>query len=138
MGILTSYQYLHQLYSHGKQTCSPESNCPPTSRRAIANLRSWTRCLVAGDGFCSLLVRFGGGAVTIGMTVSISIRRSDGDRLPTVREISRYRLGDVADRSDLHDCRLGLLQHPFLLDRATLGLLSVSLLAAGQLRYDRR
>src|SRR5260370_2598030 len=25
MGILTSYQYLHQLYSHGKQTCSPKA-----------------------------------------------------------------------------------------------------------------
>src|SRR5260370_34619384 len=137
MGILTSYQYLHQLYSHGKQTCSPESNCPPTSRRAIANLRSWTGCSVAGDGFCSLLVRLGGGAVTIGMTVSIAIRRSDGDRLPRVREISRHRLGDVADRSDLHDCRLGLLQHQFLVDRANLGLLFVSLLAASALLFGR-
>src|SRR5260370_12938798 len=98
MGILTSYQYLHQLYSHGKQTCSPESNCPPTSRRAVANLQSWTRCLVAGDGFCSLLVHLGGGAVAIGVTVSIAIGWSDGDRLARVCEIGRHTPCPVSDR----------------------------------------
>src|SRR6266436_4324361 len=93
--------------------------------------------LVAGDGFCSLLVRFGGGAVAIGMTVSIAIGWSDDDRLARIGEISRHRLGDVADGANLRHRRLRLLQHQFFVDRANLGLLFVSLLAASTLLFGR-
>src|SRR5260370_18620985 len=104
---------------------------------ASSNLRSWTGCLVAGDGFCGLLVRLGGGAVAIGMTVSIAIRWSDTDRLARIGKISRHRLGDVADRADLYDGRLRLLQHQLFVNRANLGLLFVSLLAASALLFGR-
>src|SRR5260370_17670197 len=90
---------------------------------ASSNLRSWTGCLVAGDGFCGLLVRLGGGAVAIGMTVSIAIRWSDTDRLARIGKISRHRLGDFADRAHLYDGRLTLLQHPLFVNHPTLHLL---------------
>src|SRR6267154_372584 len=95
--------------------------------------------LVAGDGFCSLLVRLGGGAVAIGMTVSIAvaIHWSDANRLARVREISRHRLGDVTDGANLHNRRLRLLQHQLFVNRANLGLLFVSLLAASALFFRR-
>src|SRR6266852_2449305 len=90
------------------------------------NLRNWTGCLVAGDSFRSLLVRLGCGAVTIGMpvavamTVAITIRWCNGDRLARVRKIGRHRLRDVADRANLHNGRLRLLQHQLFVNRADL------------------
>src|SRR6266850_7068864 len=91
-------------------------------------LRSWTGCLVAGDGFCSLFVGLSRNAVTVRMT--IAIRRSDSHRLARIGEIRRHGLGDVADRANLHHRRLRLLQHQFFVNRANLGLLFISLLAA--------
>src|SRR6267378_6767193 len=77
-------------------------------------LRSWTGCLVAGDGFCSLLVGLGRNAVAVRMAIAVC--RSDSHRLARVREIGRNRLGDIADRADLHNGRLGLLEHQLFID----------------------
>src|SRR6267154_2977732 len=119
--------------SHGKQTRSPKSNYPPTSRKAVANRQSWTGCSVAGDSFGSLLVGLGGDAVVVGM--AIAIRGSDGDRLARISEIGRHGLGDVADRANLHDRRLRLLKHELFVNRADLGLFFVGLLAASSLFF---
>src|ERR1700682_412599 len=113
-------------------------NSPPTWSEGCFNLRIWTGCLVAGDGFCGLLVSLDCGTLTVGMpgaigvaiAVAISARRSDGYRLARVREFRRHCLSDVADRTNLHDRRLRLLQHQLFINRANLGLLFVSLLAA--------
>src|SRR5216684_3560714 len=97
------------------------------------------RMLVAGDRFGSLFgrLRDGRSAVTVRMAVAISARRSDGYWLARVREISRHRLRDVADRADLHDRRLRLLQHQLFINRPDLGLFLVSLLTASAVFFRR-
>ena len=96
-----------------------------------------TDYLIAGDSFSSLFIVLGRSAVPVGMPVAITIRRSNGDRLASIGEIGGRRLGDVADRSNLHDGRLRLLQHQFFVNRADLGLLFVSLFAASALLFGR-
>src|SRR3979490_2861002 len=91
------------------------------------NLRIWTGCLVAGDSFRCFFVRLGRSAVTVGVAVSIAIRRASGDRLSRVREIGRNRLRDVTDATNLPQPSLRLLAHQLLVNRADLGLLFVSL-----------
>src|SRR3989454_2979298 len=71
------------------------------------------------------------------MTITVAICWSDGDRLACVREISRHSLGDVAYAANLHDRRLRLLEHQLFVNRANLGLLFVSLLAARALFFRR-
>src|ERR1700719_802169 len=93
--------------------------------------------LVASDRFSGL---FGGwsasrSAVTVGM--AIPNRRSNRNRLARVREIGRHRLRDVADRANLHDRRLRLLQHQLFVDRANLGLLFVSFLTPSAVFFRR-
>src|SRR5689334_3672988 len=105
----------------------------PCSAWSHWNLRNRFGCLVAGDGFSGLFVLLGCGAIAIGM--SIAIRRGDGDWLAGVGEVGWHSLGDVADGADLHDGRLRLLQHQFLVNRANLGLLFVGLLAASALFF---
>src|SRR5438477_12702561 len=90
-----------------------------------------TDYLIACDGFRCLFIMLGG-AVPVGMPVAITIGRSNGDGLTRVDKIGGHCLGDVADGADLHDRRLGLLQHQLFVNRADLGLLFVSLLAASE------
>src|SRR5258708_38881753 len=80
--------------------------------------------LVAGYGF-------GGGFLGLGSFVAVTTGRSDADRLVRVGEVCRNGLGDVGNRADLHDRRLGLLQNEFFVDGANTGLLLKSHLAAG-------
>src|SRR2546430_3977394 len=94
-----------------------------------------TDYLVACDGFRCLFIMLGSSAVPVGM--AIAIRQGDSDRLARVDEIGRHRLGDVADRANLHDRRLRLLQHKLFVNRANLGLLFVGLLAASALFFRR-
>src|SRR5258706_6663775 len=78
--------------------------------------------LVAGYGF-------GGGFLGLGSFVAVTTGRSDADRLVRVGEVCRNGLGDVGNRADLHDRRLGLLQNEFFVDGANTGLLLKSRLA---------
>src|SRR5271167_2300392 len=91
--------------------------------------------LVAGDGFGGF---FGGGvsAVALGVAVAITIRmaiaagRGDCYRLACIGEIRRRGFGDVRDRADLNDGRLGLFENELFVDGANLGLFLEGLLAA--------
>src|SRR6266403_304759 len=126
---------------------SSEKTMAPCKAWSHWNLRIWTGCLVAGDCFGRLFggLRAGRSTAAIGMPVAvrmafaiaISARRGDGYRLARVREISRHRLSDVADRADLHDRRLRLLQHQLFVNRANLGLFFISLLAASAVLFRR-
>src|ERR1700737_3755517 len=95
--------------------------------------------LVSGDRFGGLFggLRVDRSTVAVGMAVAISARRSNRYRLARIREIGRHRLSDVADRADLHDGRLGLLQHQLFVDRADLGLFFVSLLTPSAVFFRR-
>ncbi len=93
--------------------------------------------LVAGYGFGGFFGGAGrGGAVSVGMAVAIAIRmavargRSDCDRLAGIGEIRWGGFGDVGDRADLNDGRLGLLENEFFVDGADFGLFFEGLLAA--------
>src|SRR5882757_1626321 len=78
--------------------------------------------LVAGYGF-------GSGFLGLGGFVAVAIGRGDADGFPGVGEVCRNGLGDVGNRADLHDRRLGLLQNEFFVDGANPGLLLKSGLA---------
>ena len=84
--------------------------------------------LVAGDGF-------GGGFLGLGGRVAIGW--GDADWLVGVGEVCRNGLGDVGNRADLHDGRLGLLQHEFFVNRANLGRFLEGLLAANAVFFGR-
>src|SRR5258708_7127104 len=77
--------------------------------------------LVAGYGF---------GFLGLGGFVRVAIGRGDADGFPGVGEVCRNGFGDVGNRADLHDRRLGLLQNQFFVDGANTGLLLKSHLAA--------
>src|SRR5258708_21635266 len=77
--------------------------------------------LVAGYGF---------GFLGLGGFVRVAIGRGDADGFPGVGEVCRNGFGDVGNRADLHDRRLGLLQNEFFVDGANTGLLLKSHLAA--------
>src|SRR6266849_10456394 len=98
---------------------------PPTWSEGCRNLRSWTGCLVAGDGFGCLFVSVRCGTATVGMTIAVTIRRGNGARPASVGEVGRNRLRDVLHCADLHDRLLRLLQHQLFVNRANLGLLFV-------------
>src|SRR5260370_10444422 len=61
--------------------------------------------------------------------MAIAVGWSDADWLVGVGEVRRDGLGDVADRANLDDGRLGLLENEFFVYGADLGLLLESLLA---------
>src|SRR5882762_6618049 len=84
--------------------------------------------LVAGYGF-------GGGFLGLGGFVRVAIGRGDADGFPGVGEVCRNGLGDVGNRADLHDRRLGLLQNEFFVDSANPGLLFESRLAANAVLF---
>src|SRR5262249_8136321 len=79
--------------------------------------------LVAGDGFGLL---FG----LVGRGVTVAIGRSDIHRLIGVGEVGRDGLGDVGERADLNDGRLGLLENELFVDGAHFGLFFEGLLTA--------
>src|SRR5580700_3110214 len=68
-----------------------------------------------------------GGAVTGG--------GCDGYRLAGVSEICWGGFGDVGDRADLNDGRLGLFEHQLFIDGADFGLFLESLFAAGAIFF---
>src|SRR5260370_29772361 len=69
--------------------------------------------------------------------IAIPVRWGDGDRLARVSYVGRDGFGAVLDSADLHDGRLGLLQHQLFVNRANLGLLFVSLLPARAILFSR-
>src|SRR5579859_7531255 len=91
-------------------------------RRRKAAPTRWQ--LVAGYRF----VR--GFSVLLGSGAAVAIGRGDPDRLIGVGEVCRNGLGDVGNRANLHDRRLGLLQNQFFVDGADPSLLFESHLAA--------
>ena len=72
------------------------------------------------------------------MAVAITVGWSNADGLVGVGEIRRDGLGDVADRADLNDGLLGLLENQFFVDGAHFGLLFKRLLAADTVFFTRR
>ena len=64
------------------------------------------------------------------MAVAVAIGRGDCYRLACVGEIGWRGFGDVGDRADLNDRRLGLLENEFFVDGADFGLFLEGLLAA--------
>src|SRR5580704_49639 len=100
------------------------------SRRRRA--RRAVRRLVAGYGFGGF---FGGGVSAIAVGMAIAIRRRDCYRLACVGEIGWRGFGDVRDRADLNDCRLGLFENELFVDGANFSLFFESLLAASAIFF---
>src|SRR5260370_17639883 len=70
--------------------------------------------------------------------MAIAVGWTDADWLVGVGEVRRDGLGDVADRANLDDGRLGLLENEFFVYGADLGLLLESLLATEAVLFGGR